>query len=110
FLPESGSGAVRIAPKMAVQFWRNRGRRARTRLVAFRGAYHGDTTGAMALSDPQGDMHAAFRGVLPEHVVADLPLDDASMASFEALLESEPENIARIIRGPPAQCHGGKAL
>src|ERR1700757_2128499 len=48
FFSESGSVAVEIAMKMAVQFWVNRGVRGRTRFVAFSGGYHGDTTGAMA--------------------------------------------------------------
>ena len=64
FFSDSGSVAVEVALKMAVQYWRNRGVRGRTRIVAFKGGYHGDTTGAMAVSDPEGSMHAAFRGLL----------------------------------------------
>src|ERR1700730_18348259 len=63
FFSESGSGAGEVALKMAVQYWLNRGPRGRSKIVAFRGGYHGDTTGAMAVSDPQGGMHAAFRGL-----------------------------------------------
>ena len=58
--------------KMAVQYWLNRGVRGRTKFVAFKGGYHGDTTGAMAVSDDAG-MHGMFRGLLPEHFVVDLP-------------------------------------
>src|SRR5258706_565792 len=61
FFSESGSVAVEIALKMAVQFWRNQGRE-RTRLVTFRGAYHGDTPGAVALGDPEDGMHGGFKG------------------------------------------------
>ena len=61
--------------KMAVQYWRNRGDHARTKFIAFRGGYHGDTTGAMAVSDPDIGMHDVFRGVLPEHFMLDLPRD-----------------------------------
>ena len=68
---------------MAVQYWRNQGRRNRTRFLAFAGGYHGDTTGAMAVSDPQGSMHAAFRGLLPEQITVDLPVDEASAAAFD---------------------------
>ena len=45
--------------KMAVQYWLNRGERGRTKFVAFKGGYHGDTTGAMAVSDPDAGMHDA---------------------------------------------------
>ena len=81
FFSESGSVAVEVAMKMAVQYWLNRGIRGRTKFVAFKGGYHGDTTGAMAVSDDAG-MHGLFRGLLPEHLVADLPTDDARAAAL----------------------------
>ena len=73
FFSDSGSVAVEIAMKMAVQYWRNRGEHSRSKFVAFRGGYHGDTTGAMAVSDPDAGMHEAFKGLLPEHFILDLP-------------------------------------
>ena len=73
FFSDSGSVAVEVALKMAVQYWINKGVRGRSKIVAFRGGYHGDTTGAMAVSDPEGSMHAAFRGLLPQQIVVDLP-------------------------------------
>src|SRR5947209_10960757 len=76
FFSESGSVAVEIAMKMAVQYWLNRGYR-RTRFVAFRAAYHGDTTGAMAICDPSDGMHSLFAGLLPEHFIAELPENDS---------------------------------
>src|SRR5690348_11583244 len=69
FFSESGSVAVEVALKMAVQYWRNRGLAKRNKIVCFRGAYHGDTTGAMAVSDPDDGMHATFRGLLPRQIV-----------------------------------------
>src|SRR6185503_19198781 len=61
FFSESGSVAVEIAMKMAQQYWINRGEAKRkTKFVAFKGGYHGDTAGAMAVSDPDG-MHDVFR-------------------------------------------------
>src|SRR5262249_36198014 len=78
FFCESGAVAVEIALKMAVQYWRNRGVNSRRKFVAFKGGYHGDTTGTMALCDPDVGMHALFRGLLPEQHIVDLPGDDES--------------------------------
>jgi adenosylmethionine-8-amino-7-oxononanoate aminotransferase len=107
FFSDSGSVAVEVALKMAVQYWRNRGRRNRSRILTFRGAYHGDTTGAMAVSDPDDSMHAAFRGLLPEQVIADLPIGEAPSAGFEAILDRHGEELAAIIVEPLVQGAGG---
>jgi adenosylmethionine---8-amino-7-oxononanoate aminotransferase len=107
FFSDSGSVAVEVALKMAVQYWRNRGVRGRTRVLAFRNAYHGDTTGAMAVSDPEGSFHAAFRGLLPEQFVVDLPVDEASIAAFEAAVARHADDLAAIIVEPLVQGAGG---
>jgi adenosylmethionine-8-amino-7-oxononanoate aminotransferase len=107
FFSESGSVAVEIAMKMAVQFWLNRGIRGRTRFVAFRDGYHGDTTGAMAVCDPQGGMHALFRGLLPQHDIIDLPRDEATSSALSALLERHAHELAGIIVEPLVQGAGG---
>ncbi len=107
FFSESGSVAVEVALKMAVQYWGNRGVRRRTRIVSFTGSYHGDTTGAMAVSDPEGSMHAAFRGLLPQQITLDLPTDKASEKAFAALLEERAGEIAAIIVEPLVQGAGG---
>lgn len=107
FFSDSGSVAVEVALKMAVQFWRNRGAEARSRIVAFRGGYHGDTTGAMAVSDPEGTFHAAFQGLLPQQIALDLPTDDAGMAALEAALERRADEVAAIIVEPLVQGAGG---
>ena len=106
FFSESGSVAVEVALKMAVQYWRNQGR-GRTRFLAFTGGYHGDTTGAMAVSDPQGSMHAAFRGLLPEQITVDLPVDEQSTVAFETALERHADELAAIIVEPLVQGAGG---
>jgi adenosylmethionine-8-amino-7-oxononanoate aminotransferase len=107
FFSDSGSVSVEVALKMAVQYWQNRGFRRRCRIVAFRGAYHGDTTGTMAVSDPEGSMHAAFRGLLPKQIVTDLPVDEARTARLEAVLEHHAEEIAAVIVEPRVQGAGG---
>ena len=107
FFSDSGSVAVEVAMKMAVQYWLNRGIRGRTKFIAFAGGYHGDTTGAMAVCDPQSGMHALFHGLLPKHHLLDLPRDDASAAALSALLERHAEEIAAIIVEPLVQGAGG---
>src|SRR5215472_11027932 len=85
FFSESGSVAVEVALKIAVQFWLNQGER-RKKFVSFRGAYHGDTFAAMTICDPEEGMHKLFRGVLPEQFVVDLPDTPERHAALEALL------------------------
>ena len=107
FFAESGSVAVEVAIKMAVQYWLNRGVRGRTRLVAFRGGYHGDTLATMAVCDPEEGMHSLFSGVLPLHHIVDLPRDTASEAALDSLLAAEGHGIAAILVEPLVQGAGG---
>ena len=107
FFSESGSVAVEIAMKMALQYWINRGEPRKTKFVAFKGGYHGDTTGAMAVSDPDAGMHDVFRGLLPEHVIVDLPADAASGDALELVLARHAESIAGMIVEPLVQGAGG---
>jgi adenosylmethionine---8-amino-7-oxononanoate aminotransferase len=107
FFAESGSVAVEVAMKMAVQFWLNRGVRTRKKFLAFTGGYHGDTTGAMAVCDPEAGMHALFRGLLPEHHVVDLPQTDDSAEALARLLERHADELAGIIVEPLVQGAGG---
>ena len=107
FFSESGSVAVEIAMKMAVQHWLNRGRRGRTHFVAFKGGYHGDTTGAMAVCDPESGMHALFAGLLPQQFIVDLPRDAESSSALAALLDRHADEIAGILVEPLVQGAGG---
>jgi adenosylmethionine-8-amino-7-oxononanoate aminotransferase len=107
FFSDSGSVAVEVAMKMAVQFWLNQGVRTRKRFLAFAGGYHGDTTGAMAICDPDAGMHALFHGLLPEHYVLDLPRDEESAEAFARFLERHAEKLAGIIVEPLVQGAGG---
>lgn len=110
FYTDSGSVAVEVAMKMAVQFWLNQGERGRTRFVAFRGGYHGDTFGTMAVCDPDEGMHAMFRGLLPEHDVLALPRDEAALAALQAHLERHAGRIAGMLVEPLVQGAGGMLL
>ena len=104
YFSDSGSVAVEVAMKMATQYWINRGIRGKNRFVAFKGGYHGDTTGAMAVSDPDAGMHAAFAGVLPRHHIADLPDDDSAL---DQLLTQRGDTVAAMIVEPLVQGAGG---
>ncbi|ETK35029.1 adenosylmethionine--8-amino-7-oxononanoate aminotransferase [Microbispora sp. ATCC PTA-5024] len=73
FLADSGSVAVEVAIKMAIQHAAATGGEGRSRLLTVRGGYHGDTFGAMSVCDPVSGMHHLFSGVLPAHVFAPLP-------------------------------------
>jgi len=107
FFSDSGSVSVEVAMKMAAQYWLNQGVRGRTRFVAFRGAYHGDTTGAMAVCDPDEGMHRQFQGLLPEQFILDLPHNDESAAALDRLLAARADTIAGIIVEPLVQGAGG---
>jgi len=106
FFSESGSVSVEIALKMAVQYWLNRGER-RTRFLSFAKGYHGDTFMTMSVCDPDEGMHALFRGVVPEQVIADLPVDADSEARLAALLAAHGHEIAAVIVEPLVQGAGG---
>lgn len=110
FYTDSGSVAVEVAMKMALQFWLNQGQRGRTRFLAFRGAYHGDTFGTMAVCDPDEGMHSLFKGMLAEHDVAALPVDDASFAALDEHLERHAAQLAGIVVEPLVQGAGGMLM
>ncbi|MHA1109441.1 MAG: adenosylmethionine--8-amino-7-oxononanoate transaminase, partial [Alphaproteobacteria bacterium] len=107
FFTDSGSVAVEVALKMAVQYWLNRGETGRTRIVGFRHGYHGDTMAAMSVSDPEESMHKMFHGYLPEQFITDLPRDKAGHETFERLLAERSGEIAALIMEPLVQGAGG---
>ncbi|WP_447578210.1 adenosylmethionine--8-amino-7-oxononanoate transaminase [Achromobacter kerstersii] len=110
FYTDSGSVAVEVAMKMAVQFWLNQGERGRSRFLAFRGGYHGDTFGTMAVCDPDDGMHSLYRGMLAEHDIVDLPRDDAALAALDQFLETRGPQLAGILVEPLVQGAGGMLL
>ena len=107
FFSESGSVAIEVALKMALQYWRNRGISGRDRIVAFKGGYHGDTCGAMAVSDPQSGFAGTLTGTLAQQIIVDLPADEPSTTALEGLLAQRSERIAAIIIEPLVQGAGG---
>ncbi len=110
FFTESGSVAVEVALKMAIQYWRNRGQAARQRIVCFRHGYHGDTFATMALCDPEEGMHTLFAGCMPEQILAELPTDETMRRAFDLLLETQRDRVAAVIIEPLVQGAGGMQM
>ncbi|MGU3536540.1 adenosylmethionine--8-amino-7-oxononanoate transaminase [Methylobacterium sp. A54F] len=110
FLTDSGSVAVEVALKMAAQLWLNRGVPGRTRILAFRDGYHGDTMGAMSVCDPEEGMHRRFGAYLPAQVFCDLPRTPAQEAALDAALAAHRETLAAVIVEPLVQGAGGMRM
>lgn len=107
FFSDSGSTAVEVALKMAVQYYKNQGIRNKTKFLSFRHGYHGDTMGCMSLADPDQGMHKAFSGYLPMQYVVDIPSDEYSFAEFDALLGAIHHHTAAMVIEPLVQGAGG---
>lgn len=102
FYSDNGSTAVEVALKMAYQFHQNRGAKHRTRFIALRGSYHGDTLGAMAVGEPEG-FHTCFRPLLaPVDFIEPGRLDE-----LRTLLNQNPGQYAGLIVEPLIQGAGG---
>ena len=106
FFSDSGSVAVEVALRMAVQYWRNAGVAGRDRFVCFRWGYHGDTLGAMAVGDPEDGMHRLLGGYVPEQILHDMPVGAAAMAGFDAMLARRRGEVAAVILEPLVQAAG----
>jgi len=107
FYADSGSVAVEVALKMAVQYWRNAGKANKHKFVCFRNGYHGDTLGAMGVSDPSHGYHDAFSALLQHQYLVDIPDDEYDFAEFESLLHDHRNHIAACIIEPLVQGAGG---
>jgi adenosylmethionine-8-amino-7-oxononanoate aminotransferase len=114
FFADSGSVAVEVAMKMAIQYWQARGQSGRQHFVTVRGGYHGDTFGAMSVCDPVTGMHHLFADAVAGQFFADMPrprfgeaCTEHDLASLHAILEAHHREIAALILEPIVQGAGG---
>ena len=110
FFSDSGSVAVEVAVKMALQYQRSVGRGGKHRLMTWRGGYHGDTFTPMSVCDPDGGMHELWTDVLAAQVFApQVPTDyDPEYgAAFERQLAEHADELAAVIVEPVVQGAGG---
>ncbi|EGQ7865684.1 adenosylmethionine--8-amino-7-oxononanoate transaminase [Vibrio parahaemolyticus] len=116
FLADSGSVAVEVSLKMALQYWHAKGER-RPKFLTLRHGYHGDTFAAMSVTDPDNSMHSLYKGFLPEHIFAQSPTcgywdewKPEDLADFEYKIDSHHQELAAVILEPIVQGAGGMRI
>jgi len=114
FFSDSGSVAVEVAMKMAIQYWQSKNKPDKQKMLTIRYGYHGDTFGAMSVSDPVNGMHSLFSITLAQQFFADAPegnfdqdCTDQDIQSFQEQLEKFHHQIAAVILEPVVQGAGG---
>ncbi|MGC9402673.1 adenosylmethionine--8-amino-7-oxononanoate transaminase [Vibrio genomosp. F10 str. 9ZC157] len=116
FLADSGSVAVEVSLKMALQYWHAKGQ-PKSKFLTLRDGYHGDTFAAMSVTDPVNSMHSLYKGFLPEHIFADSPKigywqewDDSDLDDFKLKLREHHNDVAAVILEPIVQGAGGMRM
>ncbi|MCW8327227.1 adenosylmethionine--8-amino-7-oxononanoate transaminase [Photobacterium sp. SDRW27] len=116
FLADSGSVAVEVSLKMALQYWHAKGER-RPKFLTVKHGYHGDTFAAMSVTDPNNSMHSLYKGFLPEHIFAQSPecpfngeWNEDDVLDFKHKLEANHSEIAAVIIEPIVQGAGGMRI
>ncbi|CAH1536311.1 adenosylmethionine-8-amino-7-oxononanoate aminotransferase [Vibrio jasicida] len=116
FLADSGSVAVEVSLKMALQYWHAKGER-RPKFLTLRHGYHGDTFAAMSVTDPDNSMHSLYKGFLPEHIFGESPTcgfwdewKSEDLADFEHKIETHHQELAAVILEPIVQGAGGMRI
>jgi adenosylmethionine---8-amino-7-oxononanoate aminotransferase len=114
FFSDSGSVSVEVAIKMALQYWQARGNREKSRLLALRNGYHGDTFAAMSVCDPDTGMHHLFTGMLTKQIFAesppcpfDSPCNSIDLQDIERKISTHCNELAAVILEPVVQGAGG---
>ncbi|MEL0083462.1 MAG: adenosylmethionine--8-amino-7-oxononanoate transaminase [Gammaproteobacteria bacterium] len=113
FFADSGSVAMEVALKMALQFWQAQGDTDRQQMLVVKSGYHGDTFATMALADPDNGMHARFGPLVANHLFAPTPpaadrvWEPQAMAEVEAMLARNQNRLAAVILEPIVQGAGG---
>ncbi|MEZ5536704.1 MAG: adenosylmethionine--8-amino-7-oxononanoate transaminase [Thiolinea sp.] len=114
FLADSGSIAIEVSIKMALQYWYSSGQPQKHKLLTVRGGYHGDPFACMSVCDPVNGMHHIFQSILPKQIFAPVPQtrfdedwNPQDTAAFKALLEQHRHEIAAVILEPIVQGAGG---
>jgi adenosylmethionine-8-amino-7-oxononanoate aminotransferase len=114
FLADSGSVAVEVAMKMAIQYHYAAGNSQKQKFLSIRSGYHGDTFHCMSVCDPANGMHQIFSTVLPRYYFADKPKcaftdswDQDDISSFTTLINQHHNDLAAVILEPIVQGAGG---